>query len=260
VVAITPASHSDKFLRGRVLDRRDLTDLLWIVHIGLDADFRFTAGQYATLGVEAPDGHLIERPYSIVSSPYERELEFLFELVPHGELTPRLYELQPGDSLYVRKSAKGRFTLDRTSGRNTHLLLCTITGIAPYVSYVRTLHADWKEGKFAGDAKLYLLQGASYSMELAYRDEMERIDGEVPWFTYVPTISRAHDEHAWDGERGRVDDVIRKYTDKWSLDPADTVAYLCGHPGMVEHGKAILERHRWPRAALKEEAYFVPTP
>jgi ferredoxin--NADP+ reductase len=256
----TPRSMSDKFLRAQIADRRNLTDMLWIVHLKMDAEFHFTAGQYATLGVESAEGRMIERPYSIVSAPFERELEFLLELVPHGELTPRLHELQPGDSLYVRKSAKGRFTLDRTSGRTAHLLLCTITGIAPYVSYVRSLYADWKDGRFAGDARLFMIQGGSYSGELAYRDEMERLAHEVPWFTYVPTISRAHEEQDWTGEKGRVDDVIRKYTDLWSLDPATTTAYLCGHPGMVEHGKAILERCRWSKAALKEEAYFVPSP
>jgi ferredoxin-NADP reductase len=34
--------------------------------------------------------------------------------------------------------AKGRFTLDQKSGRTQHLLLATVTRIAPFVSYVRT--------------------------------------------------------------------------------------------------------------------------
>ena len=51
----------------------------------------------------------------------------------------------PGDPLFVRKTAKGRFTLDTTSGRTRHLPLCTVTGIAPFLRYVRTLYRDWKE-------------------------------------------------------------------------------------------------------------------
>jgi ferredoxin--NADP+ reductase len=257
-LAATAPPNLDKFLRARILDRVDLTDMLWIVHVEIDGPFSFVAGQYATLGVLSSEGRMIERPYSIVSSPYERELEFLFELVPQGELTPRLYELKPGDSMYVRKSAKGRFTLDRTNPRASHLLLCTITGIAPFVSYARTLHADAKAGRFAGDAQLFLLQGGSYPVELAYRAEMEQLAAAVPWFTYVPTISRPQIEDGWTGETGRVDDVIRKYSDLWSLEPSTSIAYLCGHPGMVEHGKEILERSRWSKASLKEEAYFVP--
>jgi ferredoxin--NADP+ reductase len=56
--------------------------------------------------------------------------------VPQGELTPLLYKLGPGDTITARKVCTGRFTLDTVSGRTNHLLLATVTGVAPYVSYV----------------------------------------------------------------------------------------------------------------------------
>ena len=49
----------------------------------------FKPGQYATLAVVHADD-LIQRAYSIVSSPHEPTLEFFIELVEHGELTPRM--------------------------------------------------------------------------------------------------------------------------------------------------------------------------
>jgi len=73
-------------------------------------------------------------------------VEFFIELVPQGELTPKLYELKVGDTMLCRKIAKGRFTLDVKSGRTQHRLLSAVTGIAPFVSYVRTLYRDWKNG------------------------------------------------------------------------------------------------------------------
>src|SRR5260370_19321961 len=100
--------------------------------------FEFRAGQYATLGVEQ-DGKRIERAYSIVSSPYEESLEFFFELVPYGDLTPGLFKLNSSYTLLCRKIAKGHFTLDQHRGRTNRLLLWTVTGRAPYVSYVRAL-------------------------------------------------------------------------------------------------------------------------
>ena len=57
-------------------------------------------GQYATLGIEGMDRHS-HRPYSIVSSPLESEIEFFFELVPNGAFTPSLYKLQTGDELRI---------------------------------------------------------------------------------------------------------------------------------------------------------------
>ena len=60
----------------------------------------------------------------------------------------------------------------------------------------------------------------------------------------------------WRGKSGRVDDLVRKYADQWSLDADSTTAYLCGHPAMIDHGKAILHRHGWEQAAIKQEIYF----
>src|SRR5215469_8612159 len=124
----------DKFYRPKITKRVDFAPDLWMIRINPGGEFKFAPGQYATLGVQGPTKRL-ERPYSIVSSPHEEEIEFFFELVPHGELTPELYKLRSGDELLMRKVPKGRFTLDTNSGRTKHLLLCTVTGIAPFVSY-----------------------------------------------------------------------------------------------------------------------------
>jgi ferredoxin--NADP+ reductase len=249
----------EKHYEARVLERRDLSHDLWLIRVDPGGPFKYLAGQYATLGVEY-EGKRLERAYSIVSSPYEETLEFFIELVPEGLLTPHLYKLQVGDTLLCRKISKGRFTLDLRSGRKHHLLLSTVTGIAPFVSYVRTLYRDWKESKSAmpGDHKLYCLQGGSRSWEFGYRDEMEKIASEVPWFKFATTVSRPWEDTVWTGETGRVDDLIRKYTDVWSLRPAETTGYLCGHPSMVENGRGILQRAGWKKDAMFEEVYFQP--
>lgn len=217
----------------------------------------FTPGQYATLGMQVGEKRK-ERPYSIVSSPYEDEIEFFFELVPHGQLTPELYNLQIGDEVLMRKVPKGRFTLDTRSGRTNHLLISTVTGVAPYVSYVRTLYRDWKDGKFASEQKLFLLNGASRSWEFGYVDELQKFAQEVPWLEYIPTVSRPWEDEKWTGEVGRVDELIRKYADQWSLDGTNSIGYLCGHPEMIEHSKGILKRRGFEKEFLKEEIYWIP--
>jgi len=246
----------DKFYRARITERRDIAPDLWRIRLDPGGKFEFVAGQYATLGVEIPEKR-VERAYSIVSSPYEKELEIFFELVPEGELTPLLNKLHVGDQVLMRKAAKGRFTLDLKSGHKNHLLLATVTGIAPFVSYIRTLHADWKAKRFPA-IHLYLINGASRSWEFGYREEVERVAAEVPWLTYVTSVSRPWEDTAWRGETGRVEDVIRKYTDLWKLSPEDTSCYLCGHPQMIEHGKGILQRRGFKKESLKEEVYWIP--
>src|SRR5437868_6047539 len=150
------AQDQSKFHRVTILERKDFAPDLWSVRVAPDGPFSFVPGQYATLGVEG-QAKLVERAYSIVSSPRENEIEFFFELVPQGELTPLIYTLKQGDQLSMRKSPKGRFVMDQTSARRNHLLVSTVTGIAPFVSYVRTLYRDWKEGKFPEGHTLYAL-------------------------------------------------------------------------------------------------------
>ncbi|MFY9752855.1 MAG: ferredoxin--NADP reductase [Candidatus Acidiferrales bacterium] len=247
----------DKFHRARVTERVELAPDLWKLRLNPGGEFNFVAGQYATLGMPGAE-KLVERAYSICSSPYEDELEVFLELVPEGALTPKLYPLAVGDEVSLRRVAKGRFTLDFKSGRRNHLLLATVTGVAPYVSYVRTLYTDWQANRFPADIRLYMIHAASRSWEFGYREELEMFAAKVPWLKYVPCISRPWEDGAWRGETGRVEDLIRKYADAWDLAPADTTGYLCGHPSMVENGLGILARRGFDKKALQSEVYWVP--
>jgi ferredoxin--NADP+ reductase len=254
-VPVPPAG--DKFYSARIVERRDISNDLWVVRVDPGGEYRYEPGQYATLGVVTPEKHH-ERAYSIVSAPHEKLLEFFIELVPGGEVTPLLYPDRVGDEFTLRKVAKGRFTLDTNSNRTNHLLLATVTGAAPFISYARSLQQQWKEGKYKGEHKLFLIDGASRSWELGYREELEKLAAEFSWLTYVPTVSRPWEDEPWKGETGRVDDVVRKYTDIWGLTAENTNAYLCGHPTMIENTKGILKRRGWQKDTVKAEAFFIP--
>jgi len=240
--------------KAKFIERVDIADDLAIFRFQPEIEFPFTPGQYATIGME--DGErLVERPYSIVSSPYEAILELFIELVPEGALTPLIfYKLKPGDYVTLRSRAKGKFTLD--PGSRKHLMVATVTGIAPYISIVRTYWEDLKKNA-APDIEITILQGASRSWEFGYRDELEGITKVAGWLRYVPTVSRPWEDPAWTGETGRVETTIEKYLDAFGLSPSDTTAYLCGHPGMIKNGKEILAIRGFPADKVREEQYWV---
>ena len=251
------SATTDKFYTGQIVERRDLADDLWIIHVDPGGDFPFRAGQYATLGIATPE-KLHERAYSIVSAPHEKYLEFFLELVPQGELTPLLHGAQVGGNITIRKSARGSFLLDRSGGFANHFLIGTVTGVAPYISYARSLFHEGKATETNALPRLFILEGASRSWELGYAEEMEKMAREVPWLTYIPTISRPWDDAQWKGETGRADDVFRKYADLWNLQPGNSKVYLCGHPEMIKNVRGIAQRHGWSKEAIKSEAFFVP--
>jgi ferredoxin/flavodoxin---NADP+ reductase len=245
-----------KFQRAEIIERKDYCADLWSIRVQTEDPFIFKPGQYATLAVEQGSS-LIQRPYSIVSSPLEKDLEFFFELVPQGELTPLLFKLRVGDTLWMRRQARGLFLLDTASGHSKHLFLCTVTGVAPYVSMMRSFLREEAEGKSL-DYEIVLIQAASRSWEFAYYSELEAVARQCPWFEYIPSISRPWEDVEWKGEIGRVEDIARKYLDSYGFEPPETTAYLCGHPDMIGHCKGILKRRGYSKEQVREEIYWIP--
>ena len=214
----------------------------------------FKPGQYATLAVLNGDD-VIQRAYSIVSSPHESTLEFFIELVTHGELTPRIWELKVGDSLLMRERIVGAFTLGPVPGLSKRLLVATGTGIAPYVSMLRAKAEAMRHGT-NDECEYFILHGGSRAQDLgSYREELIALCADG-WLDYVATVSRPWENPGWAGEVGRVEDVLRKHADSRGFGAAHAIAYLCGHPQMVESGKALLARAGFPKPQLKEEKYF----
>lgn len=219
-----------KLAESRILERRDITDDLMLIWIEKPEGFSFKAGQYCTIG---RDG--VERAYSIVSAPHEDTLELFVELVPlpEGVLTPILWELGPGDILSIRPRAKGIFTFKPTYVN--HLLVATVTGVVPYISYLR----DYLERSDTSH-RFYVLFGASYVDEFVYDKELATLASEQPQLVrFVPTVSRPDDHRnsGWSGETGRVNTIVEKYADQFGLGTEDTLVYACGHPGMIEDVK-----------------------
>lgn len=250
------AVSADKYQTVQVISRKDYAEDLWSIRVRPEQPLSFKPGQYATLGLEQ-NGRVFEKPYSIVSSPHENEIEFFFELVPQGELTPPLHKLNVGATALMRRQAKGLFTLDSKTGHKQHYLVCTVTGVAPFMSMARTLARETEQGR-TPDSKLVLLQAASRSWEFAYREELEALAKKFGWLHYISTVSRPWEDAAWKGEVGRIEDVLRKYLDSFGLEPSNTTAYLCGHPQMIENSKGILQRRGFPKEFVKEEVYWIP--
>ena len=235
------------FPTARLIERRDVTEDLMVIRLEPSEKFVFKPGQYCTLGLGK-----IERAYSIASAPYEKYLEIFVELVPEGELTPRMWELKVGDCMSVRPSAKGIFTMDRKM--HHHYMLATVTGLAPSISMVRQyLHDGADEGHV-----FYIMYGASYADELTYDVEFNELAKKHPeTIKFVPTVSRPTEDRnsGWKSVTGRVNTIAEEYLEKFNLPKHDTRVYACGHPGMIEDVKGKLVPEGWN---FIEERFWKP--
>jgi ferredoxin--NADP+ reductase len=240
-----------------IVRREDFTDDLFVIWLRPADAVSFTAGQYVTIGVGG-----VERPYSIVSAPYEPLIELFIERVPPesgGTLTPVLHRLQVGDSVTMRSMAKGRFTLRQSV--HHHVMVATVTGVAPYVSMIRQFLHERESARLPRlDSRFFVLHGASHCDELVYDRELQRLSEQHPGLVdYVPSVSRpaAARNAGWHGAVGRVNELVEEQLVRWSPPMSDTLIYLCGHPGMIEDAKERLGPPGW---SIAQEQYWVPTP
>ena len=215
----------------QIIERQDKTEDLTIVWLEKPDGYSFKPGQYCTIGHNG-----IERAYSIASAPHEQYIELFIELVPvkeGGVLTPILWNLHEGDKVTIRPRAKGIFTFKEE--KKNQLLVSTVTGVVPYVSFVR----DYIKANMDGH-HFYVLEGASYQDEFVYDDEFIAISKERPdLLTFVPTVSRPTENknESWNGEKGRVNNIVESKISEFGLETTDTMIYACGHPGMIEDVK-----------------------
>lgn len=208
----------------------------------------FKAGQFVTLHLPAsaprcesaeaefeqlaPDT-VIKRAYSIASSSRTNDyLEFYVTLVHSGALTPRLFALNIGDKIGLGTKCVGMFTLDKVPSDHNIVLVATGTGVAPYVSMLRS-EALERKGKIA------VIHGAANSWDLGYSSELTLLQSISDKFAYLPTIINPDAEPVeWKGDTRFVQDVWKaKVVDKaWGIDvnAENTHVFLCGNPRMVD--------------------------
>ncbi len=248
------ASESTPY-NATLTGREEVNPQLIVMRVQPDGDlFQFAPGQFVVLGllgreprvaeadaeetIPAPD-KMIRRAYSISSSSVERRyLEFFVTLITRGELTPRLFALRHGGRLWVGPKASGLFTLDRVAPGKAVLLIATGTGLAPYMSMLRTLLIHDTERKFI------VLHGARYSWDLGYRAELESLARIRPNLVYLPSITRAAEDPHFRGLTGRVQNLLTQgvveQATGLALDPAQMDVFLCGNPDMIQQVKAWL--------------------
>lgn len=182
---------------------------------------------------------LIKRAYSIASSSRSKEyLEFYITLVHSGALTPRLFNLEIGDRVGVGKKFVGMFTLDQIDENKNVVLIATGTGVAPYMSMLRT-DALHRKGKIA------VIHGAANSWDLGYSSELQLLQNFTSEFKYIPTITEADKEMTpWHGEVDFIQDMWAKgkMEKVWGFKPMpeNTDIFLCGNPRMIADMTEVL--------------------
>lgn len=231
----------EKFSVEKVLSVHRWTPTLFSFTMTRPAHFKFTAGQFARIGLKVGE-ELVVRAYSVVSSPFDETLEFFSIVVPDGAFTSNLQHLKVGDELYLEKIPYGYLTLARYQQPLPHdlWLLATGTGLAPFLSMLQDFDT-WSKYQ-----KINLVYSVRTAAELAYVDRIQEIaetfgEGHVG-FKFIPIITRnpsaqLHDRLPVLIENGELEKVAGR-----ELSPTTSHVMLCGNPQMVDDTKEALKR------------------
>lgn len=216
------------WLTGRVVENRHWTENLFSLRVE-GVPLRFQAGQFVRIALDI-EGERVARAFSFVNPPDDPLLEFYGVIVPQGPLSPRLARLAAGDALHVATNPAGWLILSEVPAAETLWLISTGTGLAPFLSMLRT-QAPWQRFR-----NVVVVHAVRYAGELAYRDVICATPAK-----YVSFVSR---EAAPASLAGRIPAAIAdgrlEAAAGVALTPGNSHVMLCGNPEMLKDVQAVL--------------------
>ena len=182
--------------------------------------FTFKSGQYVHIILEN-NGKLIYKPYSISSSPQEKDfIELCVKKVEGGFVSNYLYNLKAGDSLNIMGPI-GIFILKEPLPKEI-FFVATGSGIsAPYSMICDLLNRGIR-------VKMSLVFGNRTEDEIIYRKQLEKLEKKNSNFKYYNILSRP--VNGWKGPKGHVQDVLNDLV----KNKDNSEVYICGVQAMVD--------------------------
>ena len=171
--------------------------------------------------VEVSVAGIGEAPFGISSSS-TRKGTFHLLLRRVGNVSGVLHRLKPGDKVGIRGPFGKPFPVEGAMKGQDILFICGGIGLVPVrsaIQYVFDKRRDY--------GAVTILFGAKSPAERLFTDEVEEWKRQ-PDTVYLETVDRA--DATWKGNVG----VITTLMPKLSLQPARTVAIICGPPIMYK--------------------------
>ena len=232
VFQIKPDQSKPSFLPGQ------------FVNLGL---FNFENPYNSELGYQ--DDKLIKRPYSL-SSPlihegdelhqhiYASYYELFVAKIEAGEFTPKLFELNIDDRVYITEKALGTYLMpDHIKPDDTIIFASTGTGLAPHNTMVVDLLNKVHSGK------IIVFDCVRYQIDLAYKDQLLMLEKKFDNFHYIPLVTRESKEKMYIQDFFSKNKLETDYTIQ--IDPKKTHVFCCGNPNMIGIPKRNRETNQY---------------
>lgn len=175
----------------------------------------------------------ISRPYSIASGTNEPHLSFLIRCMPEGVMTRWLAELKPGDEISISPPYGWFRPGEAAENGHPFVFVATGTGIAPFLSYLRSFPEKAPVGVYYGIKTLSEAVGA------------REINKNCP--LHLAISREKQPEYFY----GRVTQLLEMN----KVNP-DAHYYLCGLDSMIEDVTRLLESKGVSSFNIHTEVFF----
>ena len=241
-----------------------ITPDIMVLRVNTDTQrAEFESGQYTVIGLygserrssnsevehktSKPD-KLIQRAYSVASHrAASNQIEFYISQVKTGQLTPRIFNLEQGERLYVSERIVGMFKLSETPENMDIVMVATGTGIAPYISFLRSHIAEHSNINMA------VIHGAAHQWDLGYYSELSFLASTFSNFHYFPTLTDP--DETWQGHALWIEEMLEQKIlsseANIAVDPEKTHFFLCGNPNMADGVSAWLSKYEYIKHSRK---------
>ena len=239
-----------KWLDGKVIANTRWNERLTSLKFNAPLE-NFESGQFVRVGLEI-DGDVVARPYSLVNTPDEPDLEIYFNIVPEGPLSPKLFELETGDDIMVATRPAGFLTISEVPESNNLWMLATGTAIGPFLSILKG-EAVWQ--KFEQVTLCYSVRTLE---ELVYAENIKQIvEQRNSQFCFIPIITR---EDVPDALRERIPQAINNGTlesrANASLSADDSHVMICGSTELITEVSAELDSRGMRKHRRREPGHY----
>ncbi|PIM95235.1 Ferredoxin--NADP reductase [Candidatus Hodgkinia cicadicola] len=126
---------SNEYVLAKILSVKHYTNTLFSFKTTKPDKLRFKSGEFVMIGLIIR-GELIFRAYSICSPTWSNTLEFYSIKVSNGLFTTFLQKLTTDSSIIIKTKSTGTLILEALKPGKRLFLLCTGTGIAPFISMI----------------------------------------------------------------------------------------------------------------------------
>ncbi|VAX76895.1 ferredoxin--NADP(+) reductase [Buchnera aphidicola] len=195
----------------------------------------FIAGQFTKLSFINKKNKRIQRAYSFINTPTDKNLEFYILLINNGQLTPKLYNIYDHD-LFISKNSFGFFTLSELPKKENLWMMATGTALGPYFSILRNGNV-LKKFK-----KIIFIYAVKYYIDLNYINLFQEIKEKYRKNITIRIILSQEKKKEY--LYGRIPNLIASGELEESaqefLDAEKSHVMLCGNPQMIKDTQKIL--------------------